>query len=287
MRWMEPTSTYKSAYKSCSDEVCHDYYYEGSITNKNCLIYHNSSFVEAVSCDENHTAICAYQSLPNKLRSFCSQSFSQVASCVQSTYSTRSKCFCRGQLNESSLHPKAEFPERYQNLLYSSLNGMCYIGLKRANGSYFWENSDIGVQYTNWAETAVFTDDHKYGAVSSNGWIMLNAENETDCILYEAETPASKSKIILDYNDEHFVLKLTNPNSWLFEEYNSTPMVFCFTDASSSTLVSKLEITGSIISEDEAQFFFERHSDGPGNYWCDAFLYPDVAAKSSNNYLLR
>lgn len=248
------------------------------------MIYHNSSFIEAVSCDEEHTAICAYQTLPSKPRSFCYQIFPP---CVQSDYSTYSKCFCRTQSNHTSLAPRAEFHEPYQNLLYSTLNDTCYIGLEKVNDFYFWKNSNINIKYSNWADTTVFQKDYKYGAITAKGWIMLKTQNETECELYEIEISTNSSQINLDYKDDQFVLKLTNPNSWLVEEDQSIPMVSCFTDASSDALITKLNITGSITTRDEAQFYFQRHPDGPGNYWCEAFLYPDVVPKSSNKYLLR
>lgn len=237
-----------------------------------------------MSCDEKHTAICAYQTLTNRPRSFCYQI---LPPCIQSDYSTYSKCFCQTRLNQSSLALRAEFQEPYQNLLYSSLNDTCYIGLERVSDSYFWINSNENIAYSNWAESTVFHEDYKYGAVTPNGWVTLKTRNETDCAIYEVEILTGSSKITLDYDDDQFVLKLTNPNSWLFEEDQSMPKIFCFTDVASDSLISKINVTLSTISGDEAQFYFRKHPDGPGNYWCEAFLYPAVVAKSSNKYLLR
>ncbi|KAJ8925519.1 hypothetical protein NQ315_009358, partial [Exocentrus adspersus] len=84
-RWMEPTSNYKTPYSLCNEyEDCNQhYYFNDTHMNKSCLVYHNTSSIEMVSCDQRYTAICAYQSLPERPTSFCSQSYSQLNPCVQ------------------------------------------------------------------------------------------------------------------------------------------------------------------------------------------------------------
>ncbi|KAJ8978833.1 hypothetical protein NQ317_010833 [Molorchus minor] len=283
--WMEPTYLYGDTFMSCGNETCDHYYYSRPITDKNCLLFHNASYAKAVPCNEIHTGVCAYRSLPERMTSYCSQNF---PFCMQSDYSTKSKCFCQSPVNSTSVVLGAEFHEPYQNLLYPYLSeDMCYIGLeKRPDGSYLWENSNTIINYTHWAEDAVFGDDYMYGVISKNGWGLAKTKKEASCDIHEVDLPFKDNEISLEYVDDEnrFIVNLTNPSSWVWND--STPIVFCFTDAARDQIITKMEVEGSVNSG-YATYFFQRHTDGPGTYWCEAFVYPDVTIKRSNEFLLR
>ncbi|KAJ8935161.1 hypothetical protein NQ314_012980 [Rhamnusium bicolor] len=291
LRWMEPTLDYKTTYTECIEDNCNNYHFSGFLKDKGCLIFYNSSYVVAASCKERHTAICAYNSLPNHLKSFCSQNFPLPDVCMQSDYSTKSKCFCKGSMDNKSSAIKAEFLQPYQNLIYPALSKeMCYIGLQRnSDDTYIWLNSSAKINYTYWAGNITFGKYYKYGAISPDGWILLQTETESECVLYQVDLPNEQSEINLEYEEQlgRFTVKITNPRRWVSYDNGSAPMVFCFTDAASDTILSKMEVTITAISINYTTYSFYPHDDGPGTYWCEAFLYPEVVAKSSNEYLLR
>ena len=153
---MEPSDFYKQ-------EVT-EYFYIGNIDGKNCLIYDtNLGIMMAVSCNEEHVAICAYKQLndvDNKARNF-------LGVCYQSDYQSKSTCFCVEE--RTKMESRAEFINLYQNGMFL-IDNLYNFGLQKAeNGTYYWTNSNQEIKYTFWSPDAVFDDDYVYGAMTAKG----------------------------------------------------------------------------------------------------------------------
>ncbi|CAG9813101.1 unnamed protein product [Phaedon cochleariae] len=283
--WMEPNALYKSPFDPCKDNPC-EFDNKSNPSNDDCVIYHNSTRMEAVSCNLTATAVCAYDHLQKKTKSFCSQSFSTL--CKQSDFSTKSKCFCL--LPTVPELEKAEFLEPYQNLVYHSMSDeMCYIGIKNTGTSFIWTSSNLPVNYKYWAvDTDPTSNGNTFGAISSDGWTLRETDSELNYTLSQQNIPTSSypNDMLLYFNDTSrmFNLKLTNPSNWLQRNESAVPLIFCFSDASAESL---LQMLTTEFSEGSSEILFEPINNQTGNYWCEGFVYPELEVKISNEYQLK
>ncbi|KAG5881414.1 hypothetical protein JTB14_008925 [Gonioctena quinquepunctata] len=281
-RWVEPTSSFKSEFEPNEEYFLDDYH-----DDKNCMINNSYNRFEAVLCNETYNAICAYENLSDRKKSFCSQSYGPEEVCKQSDYSTRSKCFCLGGQEHNAVGAELLLP--YQNLVYKSFtNDTCYMGLGKKENSYIWSNSSLSIDYTNWAKDTVFGEEYIYGGMSAEGWTLRKSQEELNCILYQKEAIVGNGELILRYDNDSglFTLHLNNSETWVRTLENTHPLVFCFTDTSAITILERINI-GDSYEEETGTFSFKPLSDAPGNYWCQGFVYPDVEVKESNEYFLR
>lgn len=99
MRFTELTHRYMTPYEICT-QSCLVYFYSDTFSDKSCQIYHNSTHIEAVNCDDKYSAACVYHALPERTKSYCAQVYS-INNCKQSEYNTNSACFCEGKLQVS------------------------------------------------------------------------------------------------------------------------------------------------------------------------------------------
>jgi hypothetical protein len=264
MQWTEATSLYKTDFNGT-------YAYSGHIQGKDCLVYHNTSYIVAVSCDEEHKGVCAYKKLDQLSNQLCGG----IYNCRQGDFDPKSKCYCVGK--QSLLHSKAEFLKPYQNVIYGLLTDeVCAIGLeKTSNGSYIWTNSLREVDYTFWSPNVTFDNSHIYGAATSSGWILT--EQETSCYLFETEVQNVEPylSLDLDLDGNTFSLKVGNPRG--LKAFDEGVWVYCFTDAYWSNLVYRFPILQRVTaSEDFILYQFDAYMYGAGDYWCDSFRYSDM-----------
>lgn len=254
----------------------------------NCIIFHNSSLVESVECNSRHNAICAFPYLSNNItKTFCTQ---KNINCVQRDYFSTSECLCLtyDQIEDDQL---ANFEISYQNLAYKALTSdTCYIGLKKLDHSYIWSTS-VDVNYTNWSPAVVYGIELKYGAISPEGWTLSKNRYEYNCSLTQRNvTNYMKTlRIILEYHNSNnsFSIHVTNPQYWIQHRNNQFPEIFCFTDATTTTLYDRLIISNDILGENFANYSIKALPIQSGHYWCEGFVYPNWETISSERYLLR
>lgn len=281
-QWIEPSSLYRT-------DVEDNYYVTDSMLTKDCLLYYNSSYIMAVSCQEEHVALCAYR----KLGYFSNYLCDNVTKCYQSDFSTQSKCFCQsGYSEDQPQYIKAEFLKLYQNNLYYSLTEgkeNCSIGLfKSEEGKFMWVNSDLEIDYTYWSPDANFDQDNVFGVATPYGWILKNKEEP--CVLYEVESKQNRPELNLTFDEvsNTFNIAIKNPYSlkWLDA---SNILLYCFTDATSLNLIYRYPILhiASPLSEATMILTFTPYRNGPGHYWCESFQYPDMEVIHSNTAFLR
>jgi hypothetical protein len=228
LQWIEQSSLYKSY-------VTDKFYYEGEIKDKDCLLYHNNSYIVAVSCEEEHVGVCAYK----KLDQLTNRSCGFDNRCHQSRLTANLKCFCLGNSTTESQFPKAEFLELYQNNVYRLLtNESCAMALeKTSNGTYIWSNSGKEINYTYWSTSVVFDDTHLYGALTLDGWILT--EEPAPIFLFEKDLVNTEPNLVLFYD---YVSISVSINAADGVKWNgSEPLVFCFTNANSSNLINRYD----------------------------------------------
>ncbi|CAG9829110.1 unnamed protein product [Diabrotica balteata] len=270
--WNEQSELYKtpSGFNVSYDEL---------LLDNHCLILIKPQYVKAVPCDELHTAICAYRTLPERTKSFCSQTLG--LNCKQSSYSPKSVCFCKQYQSNGN---KIELQMPYQNLLYTSLDEVCDIGLERKDNQYFWTYSNVSIEYTNWSPNTEFGTNFAYGAMSSDGWVLRENKFDNKCSLIETFPPNLNDSLVLNYNNisSIFTVSVTNAAYWKQKDNVEEPLLFCYTDAAEDLIVKRLDITKGINNN----IFTFLASDGPGHYWCEGFLYPELEVRKSNVYFL-
>lgn len=280
---MEKGPNYKSYFKYCTENCT---FLIKSFTH-DCVIYHNSTFIEATSCSSINNAICAYNYLSDSTqKTLCSQ---RNTNCVQGDYFSTSNCLCYIEKSNQTT-PLADFHIGYQNLAYKALTKeMSYIGLEKTSEGYKWSDSKE-INYTNWSPNAQFEENLKYGALSHNGWILTTNNSVLNSSLiwyYISNSKNASIHLEYDSNKNIFKVKVTDPLSWLQQENISAPEILCFTDASIKKLFEKLPITLDSWDEEFAHYFFEPLEIQSGYYWCEGFLYPNLEVVASNKYLLR
>lgn len=91
-RFIEPTHKYKTPFEICT-QSCKTLFYNETFLDKLCLIYHNNSHVEAVSCDVEYAALCVYPALHRQNDSLCSQLHATY--CKQGNYNPTNLCYCK------------------------------------------------------------------------------------------------------------------------------------------------------------------------------------------------
>lgn len=281
--WTEKGSNYKSYFRFCEE----DCKFVINSFEDNCILYHNSSFIETVSCDSKHNAICAFRFLGDQsTKTFCSQ---QSTNCVHRNYSLTPECLCitRDTTEDNQL---AVFESSWQNLAYMSLTTeTCYIGLQRTDHGYSWLGAE-DIAYTNWSPTVVQLPDLKYGVLSTDGWLLTKNKTEYNCSLIKKNISEITDFIIyLDYNTatKSFTIHVKYPYYWFQQKNNSFPEILCFTDATTTSLFDKLETVNDVLEEDYANFSAQPLTLKSGHYWCTGFLYPRLDIISSNKYLIR
>jgi hypothetical protein len=275
LQWIEQSSLYKSY-------VTDKFYYEGEIKDKDCLLYHNNSYIVAVSCEEEHVGVCAYK----KLDQLTNHSCGFDNRCHQSRLTVNSKCFCLGNSTTESQFPKAEFLELYQNNAYHLLtNESCAMALeKTSNGTYIWSNSGQEIDYTYWSTSVVFDDTHLYGALTLDGWILT--EEPAPIFLFEKDLVNTEPNLVLFYDYVSISVSISAADGVKWN--GSEPLVFCFTNANSSNLISRYDnLTVVVNGSTFFQYEFDPYHYGPGDYWCESFRYADSETLVSNVVSIR
>jgi hypothetical protein len=272
LQWTEHSALYRTTFEE-------NFHYEGSITDKNCLLYHNASYIVAVSCDEEYQGVCAFSKLDRLSARFC-------GTCHQSDFSANSKCFCVGT-NTSGLHQKAEFLKPYQNHIYDLLTSdVCTIGLeKTADGKYIWSSSREEIDYTFWSKDVIFDSTHIYGASTGDGWILT--ESPQSCSLFQTNMTVLTPGLDLYFDSDSKRFKLQVFGSDGLQWLDSEALINCYTNAQSSSLVHRYpNLTRSTLG-DLLVVEFEVEESGPGDYWCEGFRYVDSEVVSSDVFNTR
>ncbi|XP_063905136.1 uncharacterized protein LOC135124176 isoform X3 [Zophobas morio] len=296
--WMELSSRYKTVFDD-------PFFYTGGIKGKDCLLYHNRSHVEAISCENEHKAICAYEKQPKNHNlcgyclpaTYCKYEHREICSsdilpknhtlcgnCVQSTLNYKSGCVCVERQN--STYTNAEFLEPFQNNVYDLLeNETCAIGLEKTeNGTYVWANSQVQLNYSFWAANDNNTGD--YVGLSPAGWILT--EEPLECSLVQKQVKKTYPSLELDVDSVNYELKLHISKFSDLRHLDSDTLVYCFTDASSFSLLyrySKLNLTHK--SPYTMNYQLSPFPNASGRYWCEGVRSFDLKVVTSNVVLLQ
>jgi hypothetical protein len=274
-QWTEASPLYKTAF------IGH-YYSTRGLKNKDCLLFYNTSYTVAVSCDEEHSGLCAYEKLGRT-----SQLYPE-GSCLESDFDHNLKSFCFANSSEKQSDPLAEFLQRYQNNILGGVpNEGCTFGLEKSpNGTYIWSNTRQEIGYTYWSRDVVFDSDRIYGAVTPNGWILT--EKPLSCLLVAKEVPnlTPSLQLTLDDRNGRFLLQISDPRGLKWIDNNI--LIYCFTDAHPSQIVYRYPTLSTMPSSNNTvSFQFEPLKFGPGSYWCESFKYSDLELVQSGTVFFR
>jgi hypothetical protein len=268
LQWIEQSTLYKTDFNSTI-------FSEGEIKGKDCLLYYNNSYVVAVSCDEKHSAVCAYDKSNLWSNQLCNNTHG-----FQSVFAPKSACFYVGDYLDETC-PKSEFIEPYQNNVYSRLTNTtnCSTGLKKTQrGSYVWSNSAKEINYTFWSRGVVYDDTHWYGGITSSGWDLMT--KPSTCVLCQKEAEEYFSSLELSGNEDELTLTIlqTRGVKWL----DSDVLVNCFTNAYPTSLLFRYDITKTNTTTDKNVYKFTPYANVSGDYWCEAFRIVDSEVIKSN-----
>ncbi|XP_050306076.1 uncharacterized protein LOC126743146 isoform X2 [Anthonomus grandis grandis] len=285
-RYIEPTYKYKIPYQLCTDS-CKTLFYNGTFTDKECLIYHNTSYVEAVSCDDKYTGICVYDAVPHQKTSLCQN---LQPGCQPGDFQGNSVCFCETESRMVGDQVLAEFLSPYQNLLFTN---SCRIGLQNRMESdtpFIWHNSLTPLNYSYWSPEVEYNN--QFGVFTSRGWILAES-SDTPCSFYELSISPEEGIIELAEEDSYstLYLRISKYKNFLFGE-DEKPQAYCFTNSGAKTIIAPIEnfTTTQNTSDTDYMITFnglDLDQSGPGYYWCEAFLYPDLKIVSSKVILLK
>jgi hypothetical protein len=266
LQWIEQSTLYKTDFNGTI-------FYEGEIKGKDCLLYYNNSYMVAVSCDEKHSAVCAYDKSNLWSNQLCGTTDS-----FQSVFSPKSVCFYEGYYLESCL--KAEFIEPYQNNVFSRLGGTSFlIGLnKTQRGSYVWSSSAKEINYTFWSRDVVYDDTHWYGGLTSSGWVLKHELSWS--VMCQKAAEEYFPSLELRGKQNELTLTVVQPRG--LKWYNSDVLVNCFTNAYPTSLLFRYEISSTNTTTDKNVYTFTPYAYISGDYWCEAFGIVDSEVIRSN-----
>jgi hypothetical protein len=266
LQWIEQSTLYKTDF---DDTV----FYEGEIKGKDCLLYYNNSYMVAVSCDEKHSSVCAY----NKSNLWSNQLCGTTNS-FQSVFAPKSACFYESHNSESC--PNAEFIESYQNNVFSWLTNTTFaIGLKKTQrGNYVWSNSAKEINYTFWSTDVVYNDTNCYGSLTSSGWVLMPEPSWDVLCQKEAEEYFPNLSLSVYQNELRLTVMQPRGLKW----YNSDVLVNCFTNAYPTSLLFRYDITKTSTTTDKNVYTFTPYANVRGDYWCEAFGIVDSEVIRSN-----
>jgi hypothetical protein len=266
LQWIEQSTLYKTDFNGTI-------FYEGEIKGKDCLLYYNNSYMVAVSCDEKHSAVCAYDKSNLWSNQLCGTTDS-----FQSVFSPKSVCFYEGYYLESCL--KAEFIEPYQNNVFSRLGGTSFlIGLnKTQRGSYVWSSSAKEINYTFWSRDVVYDDTHWYGGLTSSGWVLKHELSWS--VMCQKAAEEYFPSLELRGNQNELTLTVVQPRG--LKWYNSDVLVNCFTNAYPTSLLFRYDISSTNTTTDKNVYTFTPYAYVSGDYWCEAFGIVDSEVIRSN-----
>jgi hypothetical protein len=266
LQWIEQSTLYKTDFNGTI-------FYEGEIKGKDCLLYYNNSYMVAVSCDEKHSAVCAYDKSNLWSNQLCGTTDS-----FQSVFSPKSVCFYEGYYLESCL--KAEFIEPYQNNVFSRLGGTSFlIGLnKTQRGSYVWSSSAKEINYTFWSRDVVYDDTHWYGGLTSSGWVLKHELSWS--VMCQKAAEEYFPSLELRGKQNELTLTVVQPRG--LKWYNSDVLVNCFTNAYPTSLLFRYDISSTNTTTDKNVYTFTPYAYVSGDYWCEAFGIVDSEVIRSN-----
>lgn len=265
LRWKEAGNLYNEEYT--------DFEYKNTIKDKDCVVFFNSSYKLAVSCNELYNSVCVYHKL--------SFSDNLCGNCTLFNYNNNITCFCFATEIDSN-YQKAEFLKPYQNQAYftkySGIN--CTIGLEKSKkGDYVWSNTKNDIDYTFWSSDVVFDDTHVYGAISSAGWFLT--EEPLDCYFQQKILNHENPNLDLMWvpDQQKFLLLVHNSNA--VKVVDNSSLIYCFTDATPWDLIYRYTNLdgGTQINTYNSYYQFAPQTSGPGSYWCSV-------ANSFNNEIV-
>lgn len=259
-----------------------DYNYKAPLTGKNCIIYHNISYIEAVNCNRLYPAACVYTPLQYREDNYCQQQFPN-SRCMPTSFHLTGQCFCTLQNSTTRANfceNLAEFKNPYQNMF--PMNQTCWFGLEKSFDTYIWSNSGEEVEYTFWSDSVNI--ENQYGALKDwSGW-TLEKDDTLSCAICLQNIQTTKSKLTLTYDNgaSALILKITNPSN-LKKLSSSGTLANCFTDTDLSYFKTTINKSfEQIASETETLYYYNTSSHLPGFYWCEAFQYPNMDLLKSN-----
>uniref|UniRef100_A0AAR5PU51 G-protein coupled receptors family 2 profile 2 domain-containing protein n=1 Tax=Dendroctonus ponderosae TaxID=77166 RepID=A0AAR5PU51_DENPD len=286
-RHNNPDFKYNVPFQICT-KSCRTFFYNGTFLDKKCQVYHNNTHVEAVDCDAEYPAICIYDALAYKASSYCGQVYFDstfITTCKQGGYSSESLCLCETTDMTVSKSVLAEFLQPHQNLLF--VNHTCRIGLRNTKNQtalspFMWTTSNSIINYTNWAPKVDFS--LEVGVMTSEGWAF--ADESPECTIYQIPATVKPGELNLFIENASFVLNITSYKSFLSNN-NKDPIVYCFTDADVKSIYYRLaefSEAGPVDGDNYTIKFspIDVDQSGPGYYWCQAFMHPNLSVVTSN-----
>jgi hypothetical protein len=266
LQWIEQSTLYKTDFNGTI-------FYEDEIKDKDCLLYYNNSYMVAVSCDEKHSAVCAYDKSNLWSNQLCGTTNS-----FQSVFAPKSACFYKSYDRDSC--PQAEFIEPYQNNVFSCLTNTTFlIGLnKTQRGRYVWSSSAKEINYTFWSRDVVYDDTHWYGGLTSSGWVLK--QDLYWSVLCQKAAEEYFPSLELRGNQNELTLTVVQPRG--LKWYNSDVLVNCFTNAYPTSLLFRYDITSTNTTTDKNLYTFTPYEYVSGDYWCEAFGIVDSEVIRSN-----
>lgn len=286
MEWLEASEYY-------GREARIDYQYSGSILDKHCLVYYNSSYIEAVSCNDSYQGVCAYSTLQHKKNNYCQQKLRNSSyECTYASFDSTTECFCvyrndTNLLRDEACEIYAEFRKPYQTVF--PYDQKCWFGLERnSEGAYVWSSTNDEISYTYWTNWTDFTN--TYGAIKDeeSGW-MLENDFGLSCGICSLSVTPSVSELVLEYDEDTQLLSLTVYSPEDLKNLTENYPFMCFTD---TTIVAfKTQYPSSFYSNTSFDTYTVYNFNttplgGPGYYWCEAFQYPDLKKIRSNAVLV-
>jgi hypothetical protein len=266
LQWIEQSTLYKTDFNGTI-------FYEDEIKDKDCLLYYNNSYMVAVSCDEKHSAVCAYDKSNLWSNQLCGTTNS-----FQSVFAPKSACLYQSYDRDSC--PQAEFIEPYQNNVFSWLTNTTFlIGLnKTQRGRYVWSSSAKEINYTFWSRDVVYDDTHWYGGLTSSGWVLK--QDLYWSVLCQKAAEEYFPSLELRGNQNELTLTVVQPRG--LKWYNSDVLVNCFTNAYPTSLLFRYDITSTNTTTDKNLYTFTPYAYVSGDYWCEAFGIVDSEVIRSN-----
>ncbi|KAB0800197.1 hypothetical protein PPYR_05937 [Photinus pyralis] len=225
--------------------------------NSECVAK-TSSKIENVSCNTSFSRVCLYNH--NSFLYRCPNNC--VPGGLGSNY-----CFCKSPKNTSCTLASLRYTYE-KDLLYDLVgNDVCLLGPGK------------------------MLDNH-YLAINKHS-LHLKQANDGNCVVCKTEPIAFHDHVVLDLtfkaSSQKLYLNIYSPEG--LYKVNDNVQVFCFTDAT-----NKLKYRVNTKEKFDSRFKSPSHrrykvfkvslvEDGPGYYWCEAFLLPTMEVITSNKVL--
>ncbi|KAF5294629.1 hypothetical protein FQA39_LY02761 [Lamprigera yunnana] len=266
-----------------------------TITDKNCMVYLNRSLV-AVSCEEQHPALCIYSFHKEVVKRFCSK-HNNFINCISTSFNLDNKCYCQAtttglNVSRSTYCQKFAEPDPFQNhMLITQLSHTvpCWFGVENNNGILSWSSTKQPITYNYWSTNTNFSN--QYGAMDykNQSWI-LTEDNSLQCAICEIDVAYQNTSIFLEHVPNTNQIRVSIKNLFNIHNYFMFDYILaCFSDYESSSI--KKKVTSSIsdlipITSPSFTRMIKINHFYPAYYWCETIQRPNLTRVFSNKILV-